>query len=147
MLQYRGKCSEDYARALHKCNAPCMIVMTLRKLKTALPSLKPPVEKFLKSRVVYKFTCSRCAACYVGKTSRHLQTRYKEHLRNSAPMRKHLNECGVNVNSTSEDMTILHQSTRSENHLLTLEALYIREYKPTINTKDEYRQRELIIKV
>ena len=62
-------------------------------------------------------------------------------------MRKHLNECGVNVNSTSEDMIILHQSARSENHLLTLEALYIREYKPTINTKDEYRQRELIIKV
>ena len=145
MLQYRGKCSEDYARALHKSNAPCSIVMTLRKLKTVLPSLKPPVERLLKSRVVYKFTCSRCAACYVGKTSRHLQTRYKEHLKESAPMKKHLNEC--NVESTSDDIIILHQSARSENYLLTLEALYIREYKPTINTKDEYRQRELTIKV
>ena len=30
---------------------------------------------------------------------------------------------------------------------LTLEALYIRDWKPTINTKDEYRSRELTIKV
>ena len=48
-IQYRGKCTEEYARALHKVNAPCRIIMTLRKLKTVLPSLKPPVEKMIKS--------------------------------------------------------------------------------------------------
>ena len=53
-IQYRGKCSEDFARALHKCKAPCTVVMTLRKLKTMLPSLKPPVEKMLKSGLVYR---------------------------------------------------------------------------------------------
>ena len=62
MIQYRGKCTEDYARALHKINAPCNVVMTLRKLKTVLPSLKPPVDKMLKSGVVYKITCPRCSA-------------------------------------------------------------------------------------
>ena len=51
-VQYRGKVTEDYARALHKAGAPCNIVMTLRKLKTVLPSLKPPTEKMLKSGVV-----------------------------------------------------------------------------------------------
>ena len=32
-IQYRGKCTEDYAHALHKINVPCTIIMTLRKLK------------------------------------------------------------------------------------------------------------------
>ena len=60
IIQYRGKCTEDYALALHRYNTPCMIIMTLRKLRTVLPSLKPPVEKMLKSRIVYKLTCPCC---------------------------------------------------------------------------------------
>ena len=36
IIQYRGKCTENYARALHKIGAPCTIIMTLRKLKTVL---------------------------------------------------------------------------------------------------------------
>ena len=28
MIQYRGKCPEEYARALHKINAPVTVVMT-----------------------------------------------------------------------------------------------------------------------
>ena len=65
-MQYRGKCTEDNARALHKINAPCTIILTLRKLKTVLPSLKPPVEKMLKSGLVYRLMCPHCSACYVG---------------------------------------------------------------------------------
>ena len=38
-------------------------------------------------------------------------------------------------------------SARGEAFLLTLEALFIRELKPRINTKDEYRSRELKIKL
>ena len=58
-VQYRGKCTEDYARALHKIQAPCVIVMTLRKLKSVLPSLKPAVEKMIQSGVVYQLQCPR----------------------------------------------------------------------------------------
>ena len=90
-IQYRGKCTEEYASALHRTNAPCTIVMTLRKLKTTLPSLKPPVEKMMRSGVVYKITCPRCEASYVGQTSRH-HTRFREHSRNTCLM-----------NSTSTD--------------------------------------------
>ena len=144
IIQYRGKCTEDYARALHKCKAPCTIVMTLRKLKTVLPSLKPSVDKMFKSGVVYKIMCSRCKACYVGQTSRHLQSRFNEHKR-GGPVKIHLNECNVNINE--ENVDILQTTSRGENHLLTLEALNIREIKPSINTKDEYRSRELTIKL
>ena len=122
-----------------------LTVMTLRKLKTVLPSLKPPVEKLLKSGIVYNLTCPRCLACYVGQTSRHMQTRLKEHIQRESPMKQHLSKCGTTLKETNVD--ILQSTTRGEGFLLTLEALHIRERKPSINTKDEYRSRELIIKL
>ena len=54
-------------------------------------------------------------------------------------MKKHFNNC--NTTLFVEDMDILHQTARGENFRLTLEALYIREPKPTMNTKDEYLKR------
>ena len=61
-IQYHGKCSEEYVKALHKIEAPCMVVMTLRKLKTVLPFLKSTVEKLLRSGVVYQLMCPSCSA-------------------------------------------------------------------------------------
>ena len=49
LVQYKGKISEDFARSLHKANAPITVVFTLRKLRTALVPLKPSVDKMLKS--------------------------------------------------------------------------------------------------
>ena len=60
-------------------------------------------------------------------------------------MRKHLAQCRTSLEE--KDVDILQQSSRGENFVLTLEALHIRERKPTINTKDEYRSRELTIKL
>ena len=142
-MQYRGKCTEDYARALHKIKAPCIIIMTLKKLKTVLPSLKPPVEKLIRSGVVYELTCPRCSACYVGQTGRQLQHRFKEHLLRASPVKTHLASCRTTL--VEDDVRILQSTSKGESFLLTLEALYIRERKPTINTRDEYRSRELII--
>ena len=41
---------------------------------------KDPIPGGLRSRVVYKFTCAGCNACYVGETFRRFSTRVKEHL-------------------------------------------------------------------
>ena len=97
MIQYRGKCSEEYARALDRCSAPCTIIMTIRKLRTTMPSLKPPVEKMIRSGIVYKITCPRCTACYVGQSSRHLQTRIREHTKNPGPVKTHLRNCNTTI--------------------------------------------------
>merc|ERR1711867_386061 len=105
-VQYRGKSTEDYARALHKINAPCTIVMTLRKLKTTLPSLTPTIEKGLKSGIGYEIQCPHCTASYVGQTSRHLQTRLKEHILRPGPMKTHLKNCETSI--TEEHVRILH---------------------------------------
>ena len=145
VLQYRGKCTEEYARALHHCSAPCSIIMTLRKLKTTMPSLKPPVEKMIRSGVIYQISCPRCTACYVGQTSRHLQTRFREHTKNQGPVKTHLHQCNATI--TEEHINILSSTSRGESHLLTLEALYIQELDPKINTKDEYRSRTLTIRI
>ena len=64
-------------------------ITTIKKLKTCLPSLKVSVDKFIQSKVVYKISCSRCEACYVGQTARHLITRTKEHFRNG-PVATHI---------------------------------------------------------
>ena len=42
--------------------------------------VKDPVPDGLRSRVVYKFVCAVCNACYVGETFRHFSTRVREHL-------------------------------------------------------------------
>ena len=60
-------------------------------------------------------------------------------------MKKHLQQCGATL--TEDQVDILQMSSRGEDFLLTLEALHIRERKPQINTKDEYRSRELTIKL
>ena len=73
-----------------------------------------PIEKALRSNVVYKFTCSSCKACYVGATARHLQYKKK------GPVYKHLQLC--NVKGEERDMEILCATKKGEVHLLTLEA-------------------------
>lgn len=147
-LQYRGKPCEDYVRSLRRLGAPCKVVLTLRKLKTVMPSLKVDVEKSLKSRVVYNLTCSRCQARYVGQTDRHLLTRFKEHCRPSQPFGNHIRLCGVDPKfEKNDDVSVLQSTHKSIMFLETLEALWQREIKPSINTKDEYRSRELTIKL
>ena len=145
-LQYRGKCTEKYASDIKKTGVCVKPIFTLRKLRTVTPSLKEPVVKSLKSGVVYKLTCPRCDACYVGATTRHLQTRVKEHRsRRKQTVFKHLENCNVSV---KEDIPvdILGQTIQGEVQLFTLEALWIRQLKPQINVRDEFKSRELVIK-
>ena len=147
-LQYRGKVTEDYVQALRKLKAPCKPILTLRKLKTVLPSLKVQVEKRFQSRIVYKLLCPRCQACYVGQTDRHLLKRFKEHCQPSQPFGKHIRLCGTSpVFEDKTYVSVIHSTNRCIPFLETLEALWIREIRPTINTKDEFRKRELTIKL
>ena len=144
-IQYRGKVTGDYARSLHKINAPVTIVMTLRKMKTVLPSLKPRVDKFLRSGVVYQIQCPCCGASYVGQSRRHLI--FREHVRPSSTVGKHAENCQVLSLSIDNDCKIMAASTRGEGYILTLEALWIYELNPKLNTEDEYRSRTLTIKL
>ena len=120
--------------------------MTLRKLKTVLPSLKPPVEWDFRSDVIYQITCPRCQVRYVGQTDRHIITRFKEHKNRAAPVANHF--AGCNVSLQKDNIEILASTNKGVSHLKTLEALYIREIRPFINTqlKEDYGSRTLRIK-
>ena len=120
-------------------------IITLRKIKTIMPSLKTMVPKELESKVIYEYACSRCNATYAGKTMRHLKIRVKEHARKEKePVKKHYNVCKETI--TLDNFKILYKTHRDNNYLMTIEALFIRERKPNLNTKDEFRDRKLRLK-
>ena len=54
------------------------LAFTTFKIKN-LFNVKDAVPEGLRTKVVYKFSCASCNACYVGDTSRHLSTRVREH--------------------------------------------------------------------
>ena len=142
-VNYRGKPTEQLAKSFRKLNAPCSVIMTTKKMKFALPSLKPQVPRMLQSNVVYKICCPRCNSSYVGQTTRHLQRRFKEHTGNRGPVKTHFENCSV-----TPDNTYINIIGRADTltRLLTLEALFIKEISPVLNTKDEYRSRTLTLK-
>ena len=147
MLQYRGVVTDQFIKKLKEAKAPVQVVLTVRKLRSCLPSLKPQVSKMLRSDVIYKIACPRCQACYVGKTSRHLTSRFAEHKsRSSGPVLKHMKICGVQVGEMKENLEVLRTVVQGGFQLAIMEALFIRELTPSLNTRDEYRDHELTIK-
>ena len=142
ITQYRGRISDELSKKIRKV-VKVSVIFTTRKLKTCLPSLKAPVPMELKSCVVYQITCSGCNSCYVGQTARHLRTRLSEHRRPTAPVGGHLAECAGRDNF---QLKILGGSCNLVK-LLTLEALFISRLKPDLNSREEYRQRPLTIRL
>ena len=130
-MQYRGKISNQFSRRL-KNSTGSSVILTMRKLKTALPSLKAKIPRMLKSHVVYQIKCPGCRSSYVGQTTRHLSTRIREHSRNSSNVGEHLSQCGVVL--TEDNVKIIDSSSYSK--LLILETLHISKEKPKITTKN-----------
>ena len=148
LLQYRGPATDKFIKKLKECGAPTQVVLTLRKLISYLPSLKSPVPKMLKSDIVYKVTCPRCQTCYVGKTSRHLVTRFREErTKRREQVYQHVISCGMRPQELNmKDVEVLATVPKGGFQLSIREALFIRELCPAINTRDEYRDHELTIK-
>ena len=145
-LQYRGHQTDLFVKRLRNSGAPLQSILTMRKLKTVLPSLKSSTKEILRSRVVYKLACPGCNTCYVEQTTRHLLTRFREHKNDkSGPVFKHFQEC-LGTRPNVEDIEVLYKGPKNYDTLLAIEALFIREIKPKLNTKDECRSRELTIK-
>ena len=144
-IQYQGHHTDKYIDRLKNSGALVKPIITLRKIKTMMPSLKPKAPKELESKVIYEYTCSRCYSTYVGKTIRHLKIRVKEHARKEKePKKKHYNLCKESI--TQDNFKILYKTQRGNNYLIAIEALFIREKKPNLNTKDEFRDRKLRLK-
>ena len=120
------------------------LIMTLDKTKNLLQSLKPSVRKMLRNNPVYLIKCPWCESSYVGQTTRHLQQLFREHVGNKGPIKTNFSECGISP--TESDISLLGKPIGGDYRLLTLEALFIKEFSPVLNTKDEFRSRTLTLK-
>ena len=84
-LPYIGNLSTEIKQKIIKhCKHYCKstnIKIVFSPFKVGdLFSVKESVPKYLRSFVVYRFTCPGCSTSYIGKTTCHLTTRIKEHL-------------------------------------------------------------------
>ena len=71
----------------------------------SLFSFKDRIPAYLRSGIIYKYTCNSCNAVYIGETFRHQQTRFCEHMgisgltgkdlkcKKESPIRDHLQNC------------------------------------------------------
>ena len=96
---------------------------------------------------MYKLTCSGCNSTYAGQTVRNLARRVDEHSKGDFPVGQHLLECNKEVGGTAELKSEIIDQTAITHKLLTLEALHIWRERPKINTRDEFRSRDLTLKL
>ena len=76
-------------------------------------------------------------------TFQYLKQRLKEHIGNKGPVKTHFENCAITP--THDVISILGSMDRGDGCLLTLEALFIKEIAPVLNTKDDYRRRTLTL--
>ena len=97
--------------------------------------LKNPVPLDLRSRVVYKFLCAECNACFIGETSRHLSTRVREHLsrdRNSQ-VYQHLQQSQACCCLANKNCFSIVDCAPNKLQLMLKEAMHIKWENPTLN--------------
>ena len=141
----RGNQGHYFANRVRELN-DVQVVFTTRKLESCLPSVKSAFSNDLKSRVVYKLSCSGCTSTYVGQIVQHLTTRIEEHKKAHSPVGLHFQQCQLEGNSADLSWEIIDRSN-NQTKLLTLEAIHIRKEKPGLNTSDEFSSRELTLKI
>ena len=98
-------------------------------------SVKDPVLLDLRSRVGYKFLCAGWNACYIGKTSRHLSTRVREHLSRdkNSHVYQHLQQFQACRRPANKNCFSIVDCAPSKLQLMLKEAMHIKWENPTLN--------------
>ena len=148
VLPYLGKLSlylrTRLKRAIERDLPYCKLKIIFRskcRLNTLFRS-KDPLEKKIRSGIIYRYTCSNCKVTYYGKTFHHFYTRAAEHMGISNPTGKrlknvkqsaisdHLLQCSRTINF--DDFSIL-ATDSNKSKLLLRESLLIKRDKPILN--------------
>ena len=93
---------------------------------------KDKIPLRLKSNVVYGVHCTNCNSFYVGKTKRHIVTRFKEHrdIRKPSAVSEHLLTTGHDI---SLERVKVYGVGKFDKELLIKESLTIKSLKPDLN--------------
>ena len=96
---------------------------------------KDPIPAGLRSRVIYKFSCAGCNACYIGETNRHFATRIREHLASDkhSHIFKHLRGSENCRSLSSEDCFKIPDSASTRFQLKIKEAMDILWEQPSLS--------------
>ena len=122
------------------------MVFTLDKARSAITSLKDRTSDQKQSNIAYKYTCGLCKEEYIGYIKRLGLERFKKHDKcGSTEVSDHLKECGTNLDDGS--FKILFKSNRGAKFLMTAEAILIKDNKPGLNKRNEFRTRQLRLKL
>ena len=112
------------------------LVFSTFKVKS-LFSVKDPLPDGLRARVVYKFSCASCNACYVGETGRHFAARVRERLSSdgSSHVFKHLQSSeSCRVSCSADCFTVLDSAT-TEFQVKLGESVCIKWEEPDLNQR------------
>ena len=138
VLPYLGKLSLDLRTRLRRTlerDLPYCKLKIIFESKSRLNTLcrfKDPLEKKIRSGIIYCYTCSKCKVTYYGKTFRHFYTRVAKHmvisnvtgkrLKNvkQSAISDHLLQCNCTINF--DDFSILSKDC-NKFKLLLMESL------------------------
>ena len=98
-------------------------------------SLKDKTTPELRASLVYKYTClGDPDISYIGKTKRYLQNRINEHKKGNSAICDHIDLCDWCAQCPEDGFRPV-QSAKTDMDLSILEALYIKQHNPKLNTQ------------
>ena len=119
-----------------------IIILVNKNTIGSLFNHKDRLPLFMRSSVVYKYSCPLCGSVYVGSSTRTLKTRAYEHAGKSVRTERHLahppfsniREHSMSCNSSVklDDFNILDYCNHSSD-IRILESLYISKLRPSLN--------------
>ena len=138
-VPFIGKASTLFSRKLRRlvkseCELDVRVVYQTKKVKDYFV-LKDDIPKAIRSKVVYKFTCSSDSSIsYIGYTKRNLLERVKEHLGGNTAISDHISICSsCNINGvTIKNFEVL-KACRTEYDTKVYEATFIKRNDPVLN--------------
>ena len=142
-----GKIEKDIQKALRTYLPNCKIKVISRAATrlSSMFSFKDKIPTYLNHCVVYKFVCGGCNSTYIGQTTRHIRTRFAEHLGISPLTLKPLKgQCPTAVTDhirtekckpNMQNFSVLCKDTSSEFNLLIKESLLVYKEKTNITSK------------
>lgn len=135
-MQLKNKLNSIFSRFVYA--AKPIILYKMCKIPVASP--KDRLPKPLTSSVIYSFNCS-CGAAYIGRTSRSLAVRSREHVpkwlldgrtgKSNSAITDHLKTCNFDRTSVFSNFSIVCRC-RHDRLLRILEALFIKRDQPLL---------------
>ena len=123
---------KSLAKNLMSINKGCCTIFKTFNVQNYF-SLKDEIPLALQANVIYLFesSCDKNQT-YVGKTKRHLATRFREHFSGYSAIFEHISSCCTFNHSTIENFHILSCGSNDFDNKVK-EALYIKKQNPLLN--------------